>query len=381
MLTDYFYPQVGGGVEKVVYEISKRLTKMGCEVLVITLGNCRSNDVYMVENIKVCRIPSIDLSRVLDLQLSFPRSFREILHVTKTFSPDIIHAHNIFFTTSLGGVLIKQLHKQKFVVTAHLGDIQNLALVGQFKAFSARCYERSLGRIILASSDNVIAVSNSVQRHLVSIGVPSERITVIPNGVDLEEFCPVINTNRDDDQISVIFVGRLLPNKGLEYLIEAAKSVVSKRSSGIKFKIIGDGPHKAQFENLVKRNGLGDYFDFLGKIPRVSDVLEDGGIFVRPSLTEGMPLTVLEAMSCKLPVIATKVAGTQELIVQNETGLLVDPGNVQQLADAILYLVNCPEDAERLGHNARAFIECHYKERYSWETVASKMLSLYKSLG
>jgi len=380
MLTDYFYPQVGGGVEKVVYEISKRLTKMGCEVLVITLGNCRSNNTYMVEDIKVCRIPSIDLSRALDLQLSFPRSIREILHVTKTFSPDIIHSHNIFFTTSLVGVLVKQLYKRKLAVTAHLGDIQNLALVGQLKAFSARCYERSLGRIILASSDKVIAVSNSVLRHLVSIGVPSEKIAVIPNGVDLEEFNPAVNSNKDE-QINVIFVGRLLPNKGLEYLIEAAKSVVSKRSNGIKFKIIGDGSHKAPLENLVKRKGLGNYFDFLGKIPKVSDVLQDGGIFVRPSLTEGMPLTVLEAMSCKLPIIATNVAGTPELIAQNETGLLVDPGNVQQLADAILYLVNCPEDAERLGNNARAFIECHYKERYSWETVASKMLSLYKSLG
>lgn len=380
MLTDYFYPQVGGGVEKVVYEISKRLTKMGCEVLVITLGNCRSSDIYMVEDIKVCRIPSIDLSRALALQLSFPRSLHEILHVTKDFSPNIIHVHNIFFTTSLIGVLIKQLYNRKFIVTAHLGDIQNLALIGQLKAFSAMCYERFFGRIMLASSDKVIAVSNAVRQHLLSIGVPSEKIVVIPNGVDLEEFNSAVHKSKEE-QINVIFVGRLLPNKGLEYLIDAAKSVVSKRSIGIKFKIVGDGSYRAKLENLVERNGLRSYFDFLGKVPKVSDVLHSGGIFVRPSLTEGMPLTVLEAMACQLPIIATNVAGTPELIIQNETGLLVEPGNVEQLADAILHLANSPEEAERLGHNARVFLECHYKERYSWETAASKTLSIYKSLG
>jgi len=101
---------------------------------------------------------------------------------------------------------------------------------------------------------------------------------------------------------------------------------------------------------------------------------------VRPSLTEGMPLTVLEAMASQLPIIATRVAGTSELIVHNETGLLVEPGNVHQLADAILFLSNSPEFAEKIGKNARKFIERNYKQEYSWDAVTRKYLSLYKSL-
>ena len=378
MLTDYFYPHVGGGVEKVVYEVSKRLSWMGCKVLVITLGNRRSGYFYNVGSIRVYQLPSIDLSRILGLQLSFPRSFRGALRVAKDFSPDVIHAHNIFFTTSLLGLLVKQLCNRRLVITAHLGDVSNLAQMGRPKALAVRIYEHLVGRVLLASSSKVTAVSEAVRRHLLTIGVPCEKITVIPNGVDLEEFEPA-TSSRFDGTINIVFVGRLLPNKGLEYLVEAARFVVAKRPEGIKFRIVGDGPHREQLEDLVAERGLMDYFDFLGQVPDVSEVLQAGGIFVRPSLTEGMPLTVLEAMSSQLPIIATRVAGTPELIIHNETGLLVEPANVMQLAETILRLIDSPDLARKLGQNARMFVEQQYKERYSWEIVASSMLSVYKS--
>jgi glycosyltransferase involved in cell wall biosynthesis len=250
--------------------------------------------------------------------------------------------------------------------------------MGRAKALAAKIYEHLVGRVLLASSSKVTAVSEAVRRHLLTIGVSCEKITVIPNGVDLEEFEPA-TSSRFDGKINIVFVGRLLPNKGLEYLVEAARFVVAKRPEGIKFRIVGDGPHREQLEDLVAERGLMDYFDFLGQVPDVSEVLQAGGIFVRPSLTEGMPLTVLEAMSSQLPIIATRVAGTPELIIHNETGLLVEPANVMQLAETILRLIDSPDLARKLGQNARMFVEQQYKERYSWEIVASSMLSVYKS--
>lgn len=378
MLTDYFYPQIGGGVEKVVYEVSKRLVKMGCEVSVITLGGCRSIDIYVVDGIVVYRLPSIDLTGIVGLQLSLPRNVCGALRIAKDLAPDVIHAHNIFFTTSLLAVLIKKICTRRLIVTAHLGDIHNLALTGRGKALVAMAYERLLGYIVLAASDKVIAVSQAVRQHLLAIGALSKKIFVIPNCVDLKEFNSVVNTT-GDREVNVIFVGRLLPNKGLEYLVEAARLVIDKGLEGIKFRIVGDGPFRTQLENLIRRKGLDHYFDFLGKVPSVSEILREGGIFIRPSLTEGMPLTVLEAMASQLPIIATRVAGTSELVTHNETGLLVEPGNVQQLGDAILRLASSPELAQRLGQNARAFIERYYKQRYSWEANASNTLSVYKS--
>jgi len=378
MLTDYFYPYVGGGVEKVVYEIAKRLSRMGCEVSVATLGR-NTMDVYTVDEIKVYSLRSMDLTRIFNLQLALPKKITEALRLVEDISPDIVHAHNIFFTTSLFGVLTKILYKRKLVLTAHLGSIRNLALTGHMKAFAVTCYEHLVGRVMFATSDAITAVSKSVQSHIVTLGAPLEKTFLIPNGVDIEEFQPAF-VRYDNNHVDVISVGRLLPNKGFEYLVEAANLVVAKKPVGIKFRIVGEGPHKKYLEGLVRSKGLERYFEFMGKVPRVSDVLKEGGIFVRPSLTEGMPLTVLEAMASQLPIIATRVAGTPELITHNETGLLVDPGNAHQLADAILFLSNYPEFAEKLGRNAREFIERTYKQQYSWDAVARKYLSLYKSL-
>ncbi len=378
MLTDYFYPYVGGGVEKVVYEVAKRLSRMGCEVSVATLGRNTMN-VYMVNGIKVYSFPSIDLTRIFNLQLALPKKVTDALRIVKDISPDIVHAHNIFFTTSLLGVLTKILYKRKLVLTAHLGSVRNLALTGYMKAYAVTCYEHLVGRVMFAVSDAITAVSKSVQNHIVSLGAPPEKTVLIPNGVDIDEFQPA-NVHYDNNHVNVISVGRLLPNKGFEYLVEAANLVVAKKPIGVKFRIVGEGPHKKHLEDLVRSKGLKRYFEFMGKVSRVSDVFKEGGIFVRPSLTEGMPLTVLEAMASQLPIIATRVAGTPEIITHNETGLLVDPGNAHQLADAILLLCNSPEFAEKLGRKAREFIERNYKQQYSWDTIARKYLSLYKSL-
>ena len=380
MLSDYFYPQIGGGVEKVVYETSKRLTEKGCEVLVITLGKCPSQNNYEIDGINVCKLPAFDLTENFGLQLCFPKNIFSAFKVAKDFCPDIIHAHNIFFTTSVLAVFLKRVFNKKLVITAHLGDVRKLALVGHLKALTASFYEYSLGIFTLVSSNKVIAVSKSVRDYMLTLGVSPEKIVVIQNGVDLEGFLPA-HFNSDAEVCNILFVGRLLPNKGLKYLIEAAEIIVAKSSRKIKFKIVGDGPHKAQFEEMVASKGLSNNFVFLGKVPSISEIFQDGGIFVRPSLTEGMPLTVLEAMASQLPTVASNVAGTSELVIQNETGLLVESGNVKQLAKAILCLVESPETAQRLGKNAREFIEQKYKERYSWDAVAASNLSVYNSLG
>jgi glycosyltransferase involved in cell wall biosynthesis len=380
MLSDYFYPQIGGGVEKVVYETSKRLAEMGCEVLVITLGKCPSKDNYEVDGINVCRLPAFDLTENFGLQLCFPKNVFGAFEAAKNFSPDIIHAHNIFFTTSLLAVLFKRLYHKKMVITAHLGDVRKLALLGRMKALAASFYEYSLGIFALASSDKVIAVSESVRDYMISLGVSPKKVRVIQNGVDLEGFLPA-KVNPDSEKSNILFVGRLLPNKGLSYLIEAAQIIVAKSSKKVLFKIIGEGAHKEQFEEMVANKGLSDYFVFLGKVPSISEIFQEGGIFVRPSLTEGMPLTVLEAMASQLPTVASNVAGTSELVIQNKTGLLVESGNVKQLAEAILCLVESPELAQKIGRNAREFIERKYEERYSWNAVAASTLSVYKSLG
>lgn len=377
MLSDYFYPHVGGGVEKVVYELSKRLVKMGCNVLVITLGSNSSN--YTVDGIKVYRLPSLNLTEFFQMQLSVPKRVKNLLHIVENFSPDIIHAHNIFFTTSLLAVFVKRFSKRKLVLTAHLGSIRSLESYKLWKALAASVYERIFGKVILSSSDMVIAVSNAVREHILSLGVSPEKVVVIPNGVDVDDFSPS-ESAVGIGKPNIIFVGRLIPNKGFKYLVEAARMLINDGITNVKFKIVGDGPCRKLLEELVDKYGLSPYFEILGHVKSVSEVLREGGIFVRPSLTEGMPLTVLEAMASGLPIIATNVGGTPEIVAHNETGLLIEPGNAKQLAEAIKFLIKSPDEAVRLGRNARKFIERYYREKFSWEALAINVLSVYESL-
>lgn len=380
MLSDYFFPQKGGGTEKVVYEISKRLTKMGCDILVITLGSNEAQGVYEVDGIKICRLPGVNLTDIIGLQTAFPKDVIGACRIAKDFQPHVVHAHNRFFSTTLLAVLIKRVCNTRLIVSAHLGDVRNLALIDRWKSLAVTAYEHTLSRFIFASSDKVIAVSEAVRKHLVSLGIPPKKIVLIQNGVDSEEFTCVLPKYNPESYTTILFIGRLLPNKGLKTLVEAARIISATSSRKITFKIVGDGPDRAQINELIEMYSMRDNFHFLGEVPRVSDVFQEGGIFVRPSLTEGMPLTILEAMSSGLPIVATNVGGTSELIKHNERGLLVEVDNEAQLAKAILNLVGNPKRAERLGQNARAFVKRHYEKKYSWNAVATKNHSVYKTL-
>jgi glycosyltransferase involved in cell wall biosynthesis len=153
MLSDYFYPQIGGGTERVILEISKRLVKMNCEILVITLGKGRKKHFYQHQGIKVCRLPGIDLTGLIGLQTAFPKDIVGAFCVARDFHPDLIHAHNRFFITTLLSVLLKRVCNTRLILTAHLGDIRNLALIERLKTWAITAYEQTLCRVIFKSSD------------------------------------------------------------------------------------------------------------------------------------------------------------------------------------------------------------------------------------
>jgi glycosyltransferase involved in cell wall biosynthesis len=380
MLSDYFFPQIGGGTEKVIFEISKRLVNMGCEILVITLGNNQKREFYEINKIKVCRLSGFDLTGAIGLQTAFPKDILGACRIARNFRPHLIHAHNRFFITTLLAVLIKRLCNTKLIVTAHLGDVRNLALIERFKTWAITAYEQTLCRVIFRSSDKVITVSKSVQKHLRSLGVSPKKMIVIQNGVDLEEFAPEISEHNDESFATILFIGRLLPNKGVKIFMEAANIICTKSPKRATFKIVGDNRYSAQLNEFFEKSEVSKNFQFIGKVPKVSTILQEGGIFVRPSYTEGMPLTVLEAMSAGLPIVATNVGGTSELIKNNDTGLLVEAGDSRQLAEAILSLLEDPKHAKKLGQNAHAFIKQGYSKKYSWDAVAAKNLSVYNEL-
>jgi len=293
MLTDYFLPRIVGGVERVVYELSKRLVGKGHQVSVVTLNTENSSEFDVIEGFRVYRAPRIDLTPRLGIQLSFSLIAPLLIaSAVRREKPDILHAHNLFFWTTTISPLVSLLTHIPLVLTLHLGSVGRL---GGIYGGLATLFEKTVGRNTLRRSSHVIAVSEAVREHALLLGVPRSRITVVPNGVDVQGIRPrPFDSMSREKNIRILFVGRLLPNKGPQYLIEAAETVVRKHPQ-VEFVVVGDGPMLPTLVRQVERVGLGNRFRFLGVVDDVYQVFRSCDIFIRPSLVEGMPLTVLEA--------------------------------------------------------------------------------------
>jgi glycosyltransferase involved in cell wall biosynthesis len=181
---------------------------------------------------------------------------------------------------------------------------------------------------------------------------------VIHNGIDSERF----SYNGPTADGPAVYVGRLSPEKDVATLLKAAAIVVAQRPS-FRLQIAGTGACSAGLHALARSLQLEGNVDFLGEVRDVRALLHRASMFVLPSLTEGVPLTVLEAMACGLPVVATHVGGTPEAVLAGATGLLVPPGEPAQLADAMLRLHDNPNIARDFGRTGRARVQAHFDVR------------------
>jgi len=197
--------------------------------------------------------------------------------------------------------------------------------------------------------DLYIAVSGAVAAGLDADGAPAWRIRVIPNGVDIAaltasaaiaEDAPDLPTGRP----LVVFAGRLEPIKGVETIVRAAQ-----RLPDVTVAVVGDGPLAAELRELANELGVADRVAFLGRVPSVPPILAAADVVVLPSFSEGMPLVVLEALALARPVVASRVGGIPEVVEDGVTGLLVEPGDPEELAVAIERLVKDPALARSLA--------------------------------
>lgn len=215
--------------------------------------------------------------------------------------------------------------------------------------------QRRLASVLARWTSNFVCVSEDAAMIARSQGVPNSRVCTIWNGVDLKQFSP-IEINRDG---YVVTVARLSPEKDIANFLRAA-AIVAKLDKDLQFKIAGDGPCREELQQLAGRLGLAQQVVFLGKVDDVASLLAGASVFVLPSITEGIPLTILEAQARGLPIIATRVGGTPEVVVDGETGMLVPARSATALAAAIKKLRECPELGVRLGQAGRSRIESHF---------------------
>ena len=209
----------------------------------------------------------------------------------------------------------------------------------------------------------MVANSRGLQ-HLARAFYDRVPIQVIPNGVDLEFFHP---TRKNDKTTQLLFVGRVVYQKGLDLLANALKDL---RNLDWQLTIVGDGSYKEHLHQLIEQNQLTQRVDFHGwcNKEKVLPLLSTADIFINPSRHEGMPNAVLEAMACGLPIIATRIAGNEDLVVDGKNGLLVRSEDVAGLQKALQSLIVDRNLCKKMGSYSRQLVE----EKFSWQAAGEQ---------
>ena len=229
-----------------------------------------------------------------------------------------------------------------------------------------RLYEK-LDRRLLRFANRVVCVSEGQAQKVHAAGIKAERLLVIPNSIDTSRFA------RMDPQAMgilqdlfpnppayiVMAVGRLSPEKGFAKLVEAA-DIVRRHRTDVGFALIGDGPQRIALENQVQALGLEGRFVLCGFRDDVDRLLPHAACLVQSSYTEGMPNVVLEAMAASVPVVATAVGGTTELVVSGSTGILTPAGDAQALANGVLDILGSEPQRVAMGIHARRRVQEHF---------------------
>lgn len=371
LLINSEYPPIGGGAGNATANIAQELSKQRHQVMVITSCYRKLPFREMHDGVDVRRVRSLrrkqDRSTVIEQIVFIISASLWSLDLVRDFQPEATLA---FFGIPSGGVawLLKKLYKIPYVVSLRGGDVPG------FRPYDFQFHHKLMApflRMVWKDADAVVANSNGL-RDMASKFETCVEIPVIPNGVKLDKF---ISVDRKWTPPRLLSVGRVVYQKGFDL---AMRALADLRSQPWEWTIAGDGPEMASLKKLASELEIENRIHFIGwqSKEQLLERYQQSNLFLFPSRHEGMPNAVLEAMACGLPVIATNIAGNEELIVDNRTGLLVPPENVGFLRTALERLL--PEPALRftMGQASRRRVE----EHYSWTRVADQYASIFKGL-
>jgi glycosyltransferase involved in cell wall biosynthesis len=235
----------------------------------------------------------------------------------------------------------------------------------------------TIDRRLLRRFHRVAAVSESVANKLLRSGFPSKKLSIIPNGIAFERFARAQGGVGARDSVRRVgFVGRFVDAKGGSALLRAARTVLLQHPQ-TEFVFAGDGPKRAEWEELAAESGIAPHVRFLGFQNDMPEVYASYDVFVLPSREEATPLCLLEAMAVGVPVIATPVGGVPAIIESSDVGLLVQPGNDAALAEAILRVLGDPALACRLAANGQRRVS----QEFSSAKMAGRYIELYACQG
>lgn len=358
-----------------VHELCRKLVEFKCQVHVVTNSKKGQNSPRIIDGVHVHNLNPI--------RSFLPFFVEKVINTVKKYQIDALHAH-LAFPGGFIGTITKKITSKPLTVTVHGYDATCIQDIG----YGLLCNPiyRKIVKKTLNDVDKIIAVSKSVKKRIIQLGVKDKKIKVIYNGIDLKKFSlnrdilersNIMKKNRNWNNKKILLsVGSLVPVKGQKYLIEAMKAVTEEIPDTLLL-ICGDGLLKKGLKELVKRLDLQGYVKFMGTIhPKEMPlyyVIAD--IFILSSIIEGHPISLLESMAYSKPIIATKVGGIPETIKTQENGILVEKQCPEKLAEAICAVLQDKKFAETMGRNARKSIK-----NFSLDTQAKQILAVYQEL-
>lgn len=370
MCTSLFHPFIGGS-ERQAQALAKALIRRGHSVSVVTQRFPHLPPSEVIEGIPVHRqILTIELGPIYGLSYLLSLTTFLLRHQRRY---QIIHVHHLHLDAFAAAIVGRFLRKPVLAKVACGGYVGDMARLKQTR-FSPLFF--AVARWL----DRVVAPSAQIHEELIEHGFAPEKIARIPNGVDAERFCPAVDREAAKQSLGlqgklISFTGRLDPQKGLTFLLQAWEMVTAKQPEATLL-LLGKGPQEGELKALADRMGISERVMFLGEKGDVKPYFQASDVFALPSLAEGLSNVLLEAMATGLPCIATRVGGNVDLIEDGINGLLVEPRNPNQLAEGILRLLQDHDFATNLGVAARQTVE----HGYSVEQVADRYLKLYQEM-
>jgi len=295
-------------------------------------------------------------------------TYHKAVNFLKKVQPDIVNLH---FINSSAIPLMKSVGIPLIYQTYHSCINHSISL-----------RTKILRGIDNSFADRIFAVSNQIKQDQIRAGIKEELIEIVPLGVYMPDFEGENKILKDNyppywdskDYKKIITIGRFYPVKGMRFVVEAAICVLQKRENVVWWLVGKDGPESIVCRQMIADAGLSNKIIFLGERNDVPALISQSEFPVIGSLSEGLGLMVLEASACGIPTIGTRVGGLCEVIIDGKTGILVESGSSQALANATIRLLDNPQEKERYGHKAKQ----HLMDKFNSEKQINQLLDIYE---
>lgn len=370
LILNYEWPPLGGGAGNATYYILKEFSKepnLKIDLVTSSIGKYREEDFS--KNIKIYYM---DIGKKGNLHYQSNKDLLKYSMKAYSFSKKLVRKNDYILAHAFFGIPCGYIAMKlglPYIVSLRGSDVP---FYNKRFYWLDKLLFRRFSRKIWSNALDVIALSNDL-RKLAHRTKNNIKMRVIYNGINTKEFYPDYNKRYKEETFNILFVGRLIERKGLQYLFDAFNEL-AKSKKNFRLLIAGEGPLKNKFITYCKTNKLQNYVEFLGIVQhdKLNNIYQKSHVFVLPSLNEALGNVTLEAMACGLPIITTNTGAAE--LVNKANGIIVDKCNSKQISNAIIKIYNNSELLKSYSKSSR-----QKTMLLDWKNTADKYYSLYMS--